>query len=133
ETTRHGDRVYRTAGPWTPGVQRLMRHLRDAGLDWVPEPLGIDDRGREIVRFMPGTVPNYPLPAYVWDERTLVDAARMLRQLHDATTGYRDPNAQWRQPVHEPVEAICHNDFAPYNMVFREGRLAGLIDFDMAS
>lgn len=133
ETTREGDRVYRTAGTWTPGIQRLMRHLRDSGLDWVPEPLGIDGRGREIVQFLPGTVPNYPMPAYVWEERTLVDAARMLRALHDATIGYRDPDAHWRQPLHEPVEVICHNDVAPYNMVFRDGRLAGLIDFDMAS
>jgi hypothetical protein len=133
ETTRQGDRVYRAAGPWTPGVQRLMRHLREAGLGWVPEPLGIDERGREMVRFVPGDVPNYPMPGYVWEERVLVDAARMLRALHDATAGYVDPEARWRQPAHEPVETICHNDVAPYNMVFREGRLAGLIDFDMAS
>jgi Ser/Thr protein kinase RdoA (MazF antagonist) len=132
ETTRRGDRVFRTAGPWTPGVQRLMRHLRDAGLGWVPEPLGLDARGREIVRFIPGTVPNYPLPPYAWHERTLVDAARVLRSLHDATAGYADPAARWRQPAHGQ-EVICHNDFAPYNMVFRDGRLAGLIDFDMAS
>jgi Ser/Thr protein kinase RdoA (MazF antagonist) len=133
ETTRRGDRVFRTAGPWTPGVQRLMRHLREAGLDWVPEPLGIDDRGREVVRFIAGEVPNYPLPGYVWEERTLVEAGRMLREMHDAAAGYADPEAAWRQPVHEPVETICHNDVAPYNMVFREGRLVGLIDFDMAS
>ena len=132
-TTRQGDRVYRTAGPWTPGVQRLMRRLREAGLGWAPEPLGIDGRGREIVQFIPGTVPNYPLPEYVWHEQTLADAARMLRQLHDATAGYRDPEALWRQPVHEPVEVICHNDVAPYNMVFRDGRIVGMIDFDMAS
>lgn len=132
-TTRIGNRVYRTAGPWTSGVQRLMRHLRDAGLDWVPEPFGVDDRGREIVQFVPGTVPNYPMPAYVWDERTLVDAARMLRRLHDATVGYDDPDAAWRQPAHGSAEVICHNDVAPYNMVFHEGQLAGLIDFDMAS
>jgi Ser/Thr protein kinase RdoA (MazF antagonist) len=133
ETTRRGDRVFRTAGPWTPGVQRLMRHLRGAGLEWVPEPLGIDDRGRETVRFIDGEVPNYPLPGYVWEERTLADAGRMLREMHDAAAGYADPEAAWRQPSHEPVETICHNDFAPYNMVFREGRLVGLIDFDMAS
>lgn len=133
ETTRRGDRVFRAAGPWTPGVQRLMRHLREAGLAWVPEPLGIDERGRETVRFVPGDVPTYPLPGYVWEERTLVDAARMLRGMHDAAAGYADPEAAWRQPVHEPVETICHNDVAPYNMVFREGWLAGLIDFDMAS
>ena len=110
-----------------------MRHLRDAGLEWVPEPFGLDDTGREIVQFVPGTVPNYPMPAYVWDEMTLVDAARMLRQLHDATVGYDAGNAAWRQPAHGPVEVVCHNDVAPYNMVFRDGRLVGLIDFDMAS
>ncbi len=130
---RRGDRVYRTAGPWTPGVQRLMRHLRDAGLDWVPEPFGTDELGREIVQFVPGTVPNYPMPEYVWHEQTLVDAGRMLRRLHDATVGYDDPDAAWRQPAHGPVEVICHNDVAPYNMVFREGQIVGLIDFDMAS
>src|SRR5690606_13095423 len=87
----------------------------------------------EVVAFIPGTVPNYPLPDYVWDEETLVTSARMLRDLHDATAGYRDPDAQWRLPAHEPVEVICHNDFAPYNMVFRDGGLVGMIDFDMAS
>jgi Ser/Thr protein kinase RdoA (MazF antagonist) len=28
---------------------------------------------------------------------------------------------------------ICHNDFAPYNAVFRDGRLRGVIDFDTIS
>lgn len=133
ETTRQGDRVYRAAGPWTPGIQRLMRHLREQGLDWVPEPFGVDERGREVVQFIPGTVPNYPMPDYVWEERALDNAARMLRLLHDATAGYSDPDAQWRQPAHEPANVVCHNDFAPYNMVFRDGRLVGMIDFDMAS
>ncbi|HEV2074489.1 MAG TPA: aminoglycoside phosphotransferase family protein, partial [Thermomicrobiales bacterium] len=30
-------------------------------------------------------------------------------------------------------EVICHNDFAPYNMVFEQQRITGVIDFDMAS
>ncbi|MFC3624208.1 phosphotransferase [Microbacterium aurantiacum] len=33
----------------------------------------------------------------------------------------------------EPREVICHNDVAPYNMTFVDGRLTGLFDFDMAS
>jgi thiamine kinase-like enzyme len=28
---------------------------------------------------------------------------------------------------------ICHNDFAPYNCVFNDHRLVGLIDFDTAA
>lgn len=133
ETTREGDRVHRTAGPWTPAIQRLLAHLRSRGLEWVPEPFGLDEQGREVVGFLPGIVPNYPMPEWVWSDSNLVAAAQMLRELHDATTGYSDPDACWRQPVREPAEVICHNDVAPYNMVFVDGRLIGLIDFDMAS
>ena len=41
----------------------------------------------------------------------------------------------WRAPAHEPVEVICHNDFAPYNLVFAgvTGRVVGVIDWDFAS
>lgn len=133
EITRKGDRVYRTAGPWTPGVQRLLAHLRSNGIERVPEPFGVDGSGREMVEFVPGDVPGYPMPDWGWSGENLRDAARMIREMHDATAGYNDPQAQWRQPVREPAEVICHNDVAPYNMVFREGRLVGLIDFDMAS
>jgi Ser/Thr protein kinase RdoA (MazF antagonist) len=56
----------------------------------------------------------------------------MLREYHDATAGFPLPGP-WRLPAHEPAEVICHNDFAPYNLVFRDGRPAGAIDFDAAS
>src|SRR3712207_5775624 len=39
----------------------------------------------------------------------------------------------WQLPAHEPAEVICHNDFAPYNMVFTDQRLIGVIDWDTAS
>lgn len=132
QTTRKGDRVYRTAGPWTPAIQRLLAHLRSRGIDWVPEPFGMED-GREVVGFLPGVVPGYPMPDWVWSDATLAACGQLLRKLHDATADYTDPDALWRQPVREPAEVICHNDVAPYNMVFVDGRLSGLIDFDMAS
>ena len=30
------------------------------------------------------------------------------------------------------METICHNDFAPYNCIFKDGRPVGMIDFDFA-
>ena len=40
----------------------------------------------------------------------------------------------WQTPAHKPPEVICHNDFAPDNMVFDgRRRLVGVIDGDTAS
>lgn len=130
---RVGATVRRAAGPWSPTIQRLLRHLHAHGLTWVPEPLGRDEQGRDSVSHLPGVVPQYPLPGWIWDEAVLLDAARRLAELHDATAGFETTGARWQLPVHEPAEVICHNDFAPYNMVFTDGRLTGVIDWDTAS
>lgn len=133
DVIRSGETVVRSAGPWTPTIHRLLHHLRKQGLDWVPAPFGTTPDGRELVQFFEGDVPSYPMPAWIWDESVLIDAARKLRALHDATIEYADPDAIWRQESHQPVEVICHNDFAPYNMVFESETCVGVIDFDMAS
>lgn len=130
---RRGDRVLRESGPWTPTVQRLLAHLREQGLTWVPEPHGWAADGREEVGYLKGKVPTYPLPAWVYDDAILVKAAKWLRKAHDATVDYVDPDARWRAPGRRPAEVICHNDFAPYNMVFKDHKLVGVIDWDFAS
>ncbi|GIF42511.1 phosphotransferase enzyme family protein [Actinoplanes xinjiangensis] len=130
---RAGDTVRRTGGVWTPTVQRLLRHLRDHGLTWVPEPFGTDSAGRDSVSYLPGTVLNADLPDWVWADRVLVTAARAMAELHAVTAGFDLTGAIWRIPVHEPAEVVCHNDFAPYNMVFTGHELTGVIDWDTAS
>jgi Ser/Thr protein kinase RdoA (MazF antagonist) len=131
---RVGDTVRRTAGPWTPTIHALMRHIRASGFQTVPEPLGLDERGREIVSFLPGAPLTYPLPAFAWSDATLTAVARYLRAFHDASLGFVPPaDARWQWPAHEPVEVVCHNDFAPYNLMFEGESLTGLIDLDLAS
>lgn len=130
---RVGATVHRVAGPWTPAVHALLRALRDAGVHEVPEPLGYDDQGREVVSFLPGDVGNYPLPDWLWEPAILDDAAALLRRVHDAGVPLIGRDLPWRMPRREPVEVICHNDVAPYNMTFAGGRVTGLFDFDTAS
>ena len=40
----------------------------------------------------------------------------------------------WGQAAADPgpIEVICHNDWAPYNAVFRSRQFAGIIDWDFA-
>lgn len=140
---RRGDTVRRGAGEWTPTVQALLAHVRARGVTEVPEPRGLDADGREVLSYLDGEVPSDgPLPAWLWDEQVLVEAARLIRRFHDATVGFLATAAGgpepveapvWRMPAHDPVEVVCHNDVAPYNLVFRGGHLVGLIDHDHAS
>ncbi|MGC3995027.1 MAG: aminoglycoside phosphotransferase family protein [Propionicimonas sp.] len=131
--TRLGDEVRRVAGPWTPNVHRLLELYASAGIAGTPRPLGFTDDGRERLSFVAGVVPAYPMPAWVWSAEVLDDAARLLRRLHDASLPLAGVRDGWRAPVREPAEVVCHNDFAPYNLVFVHGRLAGVIDFDYAT
>jgi hypothetical protein len=130
---RIGDTVCRSAGPWTPQVHRLLAHLRNKGIHEVPAPLGFDAAGREILTFLPGVVGHTPLPELRTDA-VLVQAAQLLRRIHDATEDVAQAwrNDLWQAPTREPVEVICHGDFAPYNCVFADGKLLGVIDFDYA-
>jgi Ser/Thr protein kinase RdoA (MazF antagonist) len=131
---RVGDTVRRAAGPWTPTIHALLRHVRAAGFALAPEPLGMDGQGREVLGFLPGRVAGYPLPASVLSDATLTVVARALRAYHDATLGFAPPpGAVWQWVAHEPAQVVCHNDFAPYNLVFDGSELAGVIDFDVAS
>src|SRR4051812_2456245 len=131
---RVGNTVRRTAGPWTPTVHAFMRHLRASGFGLVPEPLGIDERGREIISLLPGAPASYPLPDFAWSDATLTAVAQALRRFHDASVGFTAPaDGRWQWPAHTPTPVICHNDFAPYNLMFQDGRLTGVIDLDLAS
>jgi hypothetical protein len=130
--TRVGDTVHRRAGSWTPTIHRYLRHLGSVGISWVPQPLTIDGDS-EVLSFVEGDVPIYPLPDWVWSDDALIDAARHLRMLHDASVGFDREAAIWQLPTHEPIEVICHNDLAPHNLAFVDGRVVGAIDFDTSS
>ncbi|NLF50379.1 MAG: aminoglycoside phosphotransferase family protein [Leptolinea sp.] len=129
---RAGDTVRRTAGHWTLRVHQLLAHLREQGITEVPEPLGFDAQGREELSFLPGAA-AISLTDDLRAESVLIQAARLLRRIHDATgTIAREWMDGWQSPPQEPVEVICHGDFAPYNCLFSGTSLTGVIDFDNA-
>jgi hypothetical protein len=136
-SVRAGDTVRRRAGPWTPAVQALLGHLQRAGFDAAPAPLGTDEKGREVLAFVPGDVhvgwPE-PMPAWMYeDDAPLIAAAKLLRRYHDSVQDFLPPpDARWRVVAPGKHEVICHNDWAPYNAVFRERVPIVMLDWDMA-
>ena len=131
-----GDTVRRTAQPWSASVQAVLRHLQRAGISGVPLPLGFDELGREVVSYVAGDVWDYPLPEVARRDSTLVATAVLLRRLHDATVGFEPPaDARWMltMPGDLPAEVVCHNDFAPYNVVFGDDGPVGVIDWETAA
>lgn len=130
--TRADDTVRRAAGAWTPRVHKLLTHLRKQGIFEVPEPLGFDAEGREVLSFLPGSAVETLTEALRTDS-VITQAARLLRRLHDATAGIASQWVEgWMSAPRQPMEVICHGDFAPYNCLFEGTRLTGVIDFDNA-
>lgn len=131
---RVGDTVRRPAGPWTPAVHALLAHLHSAGFPGAPRPLGIDERGREILTFVHGTV-AWPGGFGLLDsDDQLRRVARLIRDFHQAVAGFTPPpGARWQALIPaDGDEIIAHHDLAPWNLVIGEHQWA-FVDWDTAA
>ncbi|WP_326826805.1 phosphotransferase [Streptosporangium sp. NBC_01756] len=140
---RVGDTVRRPVGFNAPLVHALLRHLEAVGFAGAPRFLGIDAAGREVLTFITGEVAGRPRPAWIADEARLASVGRLVRAYDDAVAGFvlpagvRPASGLVEQPDMPPAppypaELVGHMDFTPDNIVFRDGKAAALIDFDLA-
>lgn len=134
---RIGNTVRRPLKTWSPHIHKLLLHLEAQGFSAIPSFLGIDDRDREILSFIPGeTGVTFPkVKSYMLSDEVLVEVASMLRGFHDASASFgQQPSMEWMlsYPGNDPHEVMCHNDVAPYNVVFVNGKPTAIIDFDTA-
>ncbi|MBH5316267.1 aminoglycoside phosphotransferase family protein [Paenibacillus sp. GSMTC-2017] len=136
QVLRIGDTIHRSAKK-NQYVHDLLLHLEKCGFSKAPRFLGIDEQGREMLTFIPGVVPgnDYPdIPSYMWSDASLIEIAKLQRQFHDATVGFTSEAMPTNAyPDSTLNEIVCHNDAAPYNIVFSDQHPSALIDFDLAS
>jgi hypothetical protein len=135
QVVRVGDTVRRPRRSTSPATHALLRHLADVGFDGAPRYLGVDDRGREVLSFLPGTPIVAPYPDWALTDEALVGVAHLLRAYHRAVSTFDPTPHRWPPSPPAPfVEGlVSHNDLNLDNVVFRDGRAVGLIDFDLAS
>jgi hypothetical protein len=117
---RVGDTVRRPVTSDRSLQQALLLHLEHRGFDGTPRFLGIDEKGREILSYLPGNVPDDLIHC---NDLQIDAAARLIRRFHDASLEFPLLQAS-------DAEVMCHNDWSPTNTVFRLDRPYALIDFD---
>jgi hypothetical protein len=135
DVVRAGDTVRRPLSSTSPATHALLQHLEAVGFDGAPRFLGIDEAGREVLTFVPGSTVLPPYPASTLTDEALVSVATLLRAYHEAVAGF-DP-APYRWPLSPPAqyqgELVSHNDPNLDNVVFRGSAAVALLDWDMAS
>ncbi|MEU8211496.1 phosphotransferase [Micromonospora sp. NPDC049044] len=128
---RVGDTVRRPVGPWTETVDLLLGHLHAVGFTSCPRPLGRDERGRQVLEYVPGEM---GAESGTYSMVELRSIGQMLARLHAALASFVPPaGATWNQVIPpDRNEMICHNDVAPWNLV-RSAQGWVLIDWDGAA
>ena len=134
---RVGGTIRRPHQPQSFAVAEYLDWLEDAGFDGSPRFLGRDAQGRDVLTFVPGQCAGRRSgglgrsPRNSWPPWPAWCAA-----LHAASAGFvpRRPSvpAPARSGRIRSAGLVCHLDVTPQNVVVRDGRAAGLVDFDLA-
>lgn len=126
----------RPGGAWTPTVASLLRYLRGQGVDIVPEPMGTDEGGREILSYIEGRDQGAPFIPEIQSDDGAERLGRLAARLRGALAGYQcPPDARWQSASGAPGsgEAVQHGDLGPWNLLWGEdGEIVGVLDWDLA-
>lgn len=136
QPVRIGDTVRRRVGPWAEAVHELLLHLEAVGFPYSPRFLGIDDEGREVLSYIPGSSVRRPWPPSFRSLSGICQTARVVRLFHAAVADYR-PTADTRwfngRATVLPGEIVIHGDLGPWNVIVDEAEaVTGIIDWDFA-
>jgi len=131
---RIGDTVHRPQRVSSPATHALLRHLEAVGFEGAPRFLGVDQQGREVLSYLPGVPIIPPYPDWALTDDALVSVAELLRSYHRAASTFDPSPYAWPPSPPHPFggDLVSHNDPNLDNIIFRDGRAAALIDFDLA-
>lgn len=132
---RIGDVVRHPAQPWSASVHALLQFLNESGFVEAPSPGPIDGEDDDVA-YIEG-ISGDEACALVQSDSAVAEVAQTLRRFHDTV-------AAW-EPEVEPTwfdgqtgtgtgdQIVCHGDVGPWNLVWRDDRIVGLIDWEYAT
>ncbi len=128
---RLGSTVRKPVTPSTAAVHSFLQHIRAAGIEAVPAVFGLDQQGRQILEYVPGSLWHH---SRSHSKAELRRVGGIIQALHQAAVSFQVPKeAQWNRRYQlNDHEIICHNDLAPWNLVCGPDRWT-FIDWDAAA
>jgi hypothetical protein len=133
---RIGGIVRHPRQPWSTAVHALLAYLNEAGFSEAPTP-GPVAEDHDDVGYIEGVAGDEACLLVASDD-AVAAVAQTLRRYHDVVS-------RWRPEV-APVwfdgqvgtgdggeHLVCHGDVGPWNLVWRDGALVGLIDWEYAT
>jgi len=119
--------VHKTAGPWTPAVFALLRHLEEVGFTGAQRVVN------DGYSFVPGESPH----PHAWSDEAVGGVGRLLRGLHDATVTFTPPagavwQPNWLRDLGGDDIVIGHCDPGSWNIVGEQGQPDAFIDWEFA-
>ena len=132
---RRGGFVLRPSNPHSHAIHAFLSELRSTGFNGASLPVEVQADGRERLVFMEGDVPVPPFPAWARSDGALASVALLMRRFHEASSQVAVGEGPWSDEMADPAggSMVCHNDVCLENVVFRNGRAVGLLDFDFAA
>lgn len=131
---RIGDTIRRPVNRWTPAVHGVLRHLEDREMHGVPRLLGVDDE-YETLSWIEGEPGTRPWPEVLRTDSGIEQISGFLKSFHhlvkdyipSETAGWCVPDLRW-----QPGLIIRHGDLGPWNTIWADDVLQGVIDWDFA-
>jgi hypothetical protein len=116
----------------------MLLHLESVGFAGAPRFLGHDQRGRQVLSYVDGTVHSGSHPPWIDDDaanaRVLGRVSALVRELHDALQGFDPPpGVEVFRPLPVPGASWNHADVHYANTAFRDETPVGFIDFDFCA
>jgi hypothetical protein len=127
-----GDTVRRSAASSPTAMLWVLERLADAGFNAAPRLLGLDEAGRYVLQYLPGTTVLPPYRPWATSTRLLGSVARLLANYHASTLTFGpEPGIlSLDRPDDYAGDVVGHLDISWSNVVVRAGNAVALIDFE---
>jgi thiamine kinase-like enzyme len=121
EVVRKGNLIYRSMCKNSFFVHQVLRFLEKNEVACAPKYWGIDEKNREMLDYIDGTVPDN---LGMFSTKQCCQAVQIIKRLHACLHQF---------PQCPEGLTVCHNDLSPCNFVFRDEHPIAVIDWDAAA